>query len=71
MIAAVLLGIAKLVAVIAINAQPYSVPADFVSDVLDNCAPIVSADFVGCEGNGPDDRNYAGWTPSDGFQTGP
>lgn len=71
MIAIAALGIAKLVAVIAMMVQPYPIPADFVSDVIGHCTPVISTDAIGCEGAGPDDRNYAVWTSSNGFQTGP
>ncbi len=66
--------LAVLMALSAILASPNVEPADFVSNVVGHCHPVVSADFVGCEA-GPlpseDETDYAGWTPSNGFIAGP
>ena len=42
--------------------------------IVANCAPVISTDAIGCEAGplpGLDETDYAVWTTSNGYQTGP
>jgi len=57
--------IAILLALSAISATPETESPKFAVEVMLDCDPVITADFVGCEvapGYSEDETGYAGWS---------